>query len=372
MMLAATQAGAQCTTVITGLREPLGTALSNQGNLLVSESGTTSTLHSGRISIVDDSGNLRTLLDGLPSARNDVGDPSGPAGIFMLGRTLFVAIGVGDVGRNGGAPGITIPNPNPISSPIFSSILAIHFSANTENTTTGFSLTVADQQALADGETVRLIDGVGNKLMIRMVADFPNYIPLPLPGFPQNISVSNPFQLLIIEDHLYVTDGGRNLVWDVNLLTGSFSALVSFPRITNPTAVGAPQIDAVPTGIAVSGDQLLVALFSGFPFPPGASSVEQVDPVTGNHSAFITGLRTAIGVLATGEGYLVLQHNSGAVLLPPWSGPGVLLNFETPAGSPTTVASCLVRPTSMILDQKAGTLYISEYGGRIVAIQIAS
>ena len=108
MSLAAAQASAQCTQVISGLREPLGTALSNQGNLLVSETGTTA-LHSGRISILDSSGNRRTLLDGLPSAINDVNEPSGPAGLFMRGRTLYVAIGVGDVGRAGPIPGTTEP-----------------------------------------------------------------------------------------------------------------------------------------------------------------------------------------------------------------------------------------------------------------------
>src|SRR5262245_55951196 len=86
---------AQCSDVITGLREPLGSALTNQGNLLVSETGTVA-LHSGRISIIGPDGNRRTLLDGLPSAINDVNEPSGPAGIFMRGRTLYVALGTGD------------------------------------------------------------------------------------------------------------------------------------------------------------------------------------------------------------------------------------------------------------------------------------
>src|SRR5215510_9846106 len=121
------EASAQCTEFISGLRLPLGTVLSNQGNLLVSETGTSS-IDSGRISVVDPAGNRRTLLDGLPSAINDVGEPSGPTGLFMRGRTLYVAMGVGDVGRPGPIPGTTIPNPSPVSSPIFSSILAMQFS----------------------------------------------------------------------------------------------------------------------------------------------------------------------------------------------------------------------------------------------------
>jgi len=92
VLLTATPASAQCTEVISGLRDPLGTALTNQGNLLVSETGTASP-NSGRISILDAGGNRRTLLDGLPSAINDVGEPSGPAGLFMRGRTLYIAHG---------------------------------------------------------------------------------------------------------------------------------------------------------------------------------------------------------------------------------------------------------------------------------------
>ena len=372
LLFCAKYASAQCTEITSGLRHPLGLALSNQRNLVVSESGSRvlpgTAVLPGRISIVDTGGTRRTLLDGLPSALNDVGDASGPAGILIRGRTLYVAIGVGDVTINGGGPGLNKPNPNGPSSPIFSSLLEIHFSSNVEKTTTGFTLTFANQQALANGETLTLSNSDGDNITVRMVVNFPDFIVLT----PPFIAASNPFQLAAIEDHLYVTDGGRNLVWDVDLETGSFSTLVSFPKITNPTPVGAPLIDAVPTGIAVSNDQLLVTLFSGFPFPPGVSSVEQVDPVTGNHSALITGRRTAIDVLPiTTSGdtdYLVLQHNSGPVLLPPWSGPGVLLRFDNPGDAPTTIASCLTRPTSMLWDQKTGTFYVNELAGRIVSI----
>jgi hypothetical protein len=375
IIFGAAQANAQCTQIISGLRQPLGTALTNQGNLLVSETGTPAP-NSGRISIVDAAGNRRTLLDGLPSAINDVNEPSGPAGIFMHGRTLYVAMGVGDVGRAGPIPGTTIPNPAGPSSPIFSSVLAIQFSANAENTTTGFTLTPANQQALADGQTVTLSNGGGDRITIRLIANFPNFVSFPLPFFPPNVQLSNPFQLVAVEDDLYVTDGGRNLVWDIDLLSGSFSTLASFPPIPNPAfpTVGGPFLDAVPTGISSFGDQLLVTLFRGFPFPPGVSTAEQINPVTGSDTPFITGLRTAIDVLPLTDAdtdFLVLQHNSGSVLLPPWSGPGQVLRFETPAGPPTVVASCLARPTTMTLDKKTGTLYVSEYGGRLVSIPIA-
>ncbi len=115
-----------------------------------------------------------------------------------------------------------------------------------------------------------------------------------------------------------------------------------------------------------------MTLFRGFPFPPNVSVVEQVDPLTGEHSQFITGLRTAIDVIPLKEGgdthYLVLQHTSGTTIFPPFTGPGLVLRFDTPAGPPTVVTNCLRRPTSMTFDDKTGLLYVTEYGGRIVEV----
>ena len=365
---------AQCSDVTFGLRQPLGSALTNQNNLLVSETGTVAP-HSGRISIVDASSNRRTLLDGLPSAINDVNEPSGPAGIFMRGRTLYVAIGTGNAGRAGPAPGTTMPNPNPISSPIFSSVLGIQFSARTEDTTPGFTLTTANQQSLANGETVVLSDGADGTLKIRLVVDFPNYVSNPLPQFAGNVQLSNPFGLVPVDDVLYVTDGGRNRVWQVDLLTGSHSTLVTFPAIPNPlfgiVPAGGPFLDAVPTGIAAVNGKLLVTLFRGVPFPPGTSTVQEIDPATATQSALITGRKSAIDVLPLSDDddldYLVLQHASAG---PFFGSPGLVLHFETPADPPTVVTNCLVRPTTMTLNRKTNTLYVTEYGGRLVAVNL--
>jgi hypothetical protein len=373
VLLVAAQASAQCPApeLISGLRRPIGITQSNQGNLIVSETGTP-VPNTGRISIVDVSGNRRTLLDGLPSGISDVGDPSGPDGLFLRGRTLYVAIGVGDVGRAGPIAGTTIVNPNPISSPIFSSILAIHFSADVEKTTGGFTLTLADQQTLASGDHVTLSNGGGDSIMLQLIADFPNYTANPLPFFAANIRLSNPFGVVVVGDQLYVTDGGQNSVRQVDIPTGSFSTLVSFPTIPNPLPVGPPVVEAVPTGIRYFDGQLLVALFRGVPFPPGSSVVEQVDPGTGSHTPFISGRKTAIDVLPVLQGddvdYLVLQH--AAATGPFFPPPGSVLRFETPGASPTVVADCLTRPTSMTLDKKTGTLYVTELGGSIVTIAL--
>jgi hypothetical protein len=375
LLLLAVSVSAQCSDVTSGLREPLSSALTNQGNLLVSETGTAAP-HSGRISLLDPLGNRRTLIDGLPSAINDVNEPAGPAGIFMRGRTLYVAMGTGDAGRAGPLPGTTVPNPNPISSPIFSSLLGIQFSSNTENTTTGFTLSTADEQALANGETVVLSDAEGGKLKISLIVDFPNYVANPLPQFAGNIQLSNPFGLVPVDDVLYVTDGGRNRVWQVDLLTGSFSTLVTFPQIPNPLfgvpgLPGGPFLDPVPTGIAAVNGKLLVTLFRGVPFPPGTSTVQEIDPVTATQSVLIGNRKTAIDILPLTEhddlDYLLLQHASAG---PFFGTPGLVLRFDNPGDAPSVVTNCLTRPTSMTLNRKTQTLYVTEYGGKVVAVSL--
>src|SRR5918995_6307392 len=99
MLLTSAPTNAQCpvTQLTSGLQLPLGITQTNQNNLIVSESGPRGSTNTGGLSIIGLDGSRRTLIDGLPSGANDIGDPSGPAGVFMRGRTLYVAIGVGDV-----------------------------------------------------------------------------------------------------------------------------------------------------------------------------------------------------------------------------------------------------------------------------------
>lgn len=393
LMLGTAQVLAQCAPLISGLQAPLSVVQSEKGNLFVSESGTLLP-NTGRISIVDRDGNRRTFLDGLPSAINDVGEIAGPAGLFLNDGTLYVALGIGDTIKPGPVPGTAIPNPGPPSSPIFSSVLAIKFSNYVERNTTGFTLTLADQQALASGERVHKSNGDGDRISIKLIANFPDYLPEPSAAVPNNVRGSNPFDLVVVDgrhdddrhdgdhdDEIYVTDGGRNLVWKVNEDSSAFSILAIFPQVANPMfpTLGPPFIDAVPTGIARTRGGLLVTLFRGAPFPPGTSVVTGVNLLTGGPTPFITGLKTAIDVRPLRShhdtDHLVLLHASAG---PFFGSPGLLLRFETPAGPAEVIANCLTRPTSMTVDRDNGIVYITELtpvppgnpvvSGRIVAV----
>lgn len=356
-------------TFATGLLAPSKIIQTPRGNFIVTEAGPPVVNH-GRVSIVDQQGNRRTLLDGLPSARTFVGDYNGTTGIYLQGRTLYVLNGQGDVTLAGPVPGTERANPTP-SSPLFSSILAVHFSAAAENTTTGVALTLADQQALKDGQTLTRSDAQGHRIVIELFADFPDYAPEPRPNFADNVRHSHPYGIVADDEFLYVVDAGFNKVRKLEIASGAEQTLTSFPPTPNP-GNGPPFIETVPTTIRWNGDQLLVTLLSGAPFIPGLSQVRQVDPVTGANNPLIYGLSAAVDVTPltsddVSAGFLTLEFDLNF----PAPGPGRLQFFATPDANPVVLANCLTTSTSMILDRKSDRVVITELAtGRLVTLGV--
>jgi hypothetical protein len=228
----------------------------------------------------------------------------------MRGRTLYVAIGLGDAVLSGPLPASFVPNPNP-SSALFSSVISIHFSAESERNTNGFTLSFSDQTTLKNGATVDLDNGGGDKMSIKLVADFPDYVPEPRPGLPNGVRQSNPFGLAIHGAQLYVPDASANTVRAVDIKTGTFSILTTFGPLPNNRGFGPPVVEAVPDSVQLRGKQLLVTLLTGFPFPIGNSQVRAVDIETGTNTPFITGLTSAIDSLPDGDGgFLTLEFST--------------------------------------------------------------
>jgi hypothetical protein len=356
-------------TFATGLVAPSKIIQTPRGNFIVAEAGPPVVNH-GRVSIVDQQGTRRTLLDGLPSARTFVGDYNGTTGIYLQGRTLYVLNGQGDVTLAGPVPGTERANPAP-SSPLFSSILALHFSAATEGTTTGVTLTLADQQALKDGQTLVRSDAEGHRIVIELFVDFPDYAPEPRPNFADNVRHSHPYGIVADDEFLYVVDAGFNKVRKLEIASGAEQTLTSFPPTPNP-GNGPPFMENVPTTIRWNGDQLLVTLLSGAPFIPGFSQVRQVDPVTGANNPVIQGLSAAVDVIPLGSdevsaGFLTLEFDLNF----PAPGPGRLQFFSAAGASPVVLAGCLTTSTSMILDRKADRVVITELAtGRLVTLAL--
>ena len=395
-------------TFATGLFAPSKIIQTTRGDFIVAEGGP-EVVNSGRVSVVDRHGHRRTLLDGLPSARTFVGDFNGTTGVWLKGRTLFILNGQGDVTLAGPVPGTERANPAP-SSPIFSSVLAVHFSAGMEDTTTGVKLTLADHHALKAGRTLVRSDARGRRMVIQLIADFPDYEPEPRPNFADNVRHSHPYGIVGRGRFLYVADAGFNSVRRVDVRSGAEETVALFAPTPNPRLpAGPPVIENVPTSIRWDGHELLVTLLSGGPFfLPGYSTVQQVDPHTGTIAPLITGLSSAIDVVPVtrngrrGEsdersrqrppversddddddddggdgadddcdrtlGFLTLEHN----LTFPVPGPGRIQFFPADGASPIVLADCLTTPSSMVLDRRGDRVVIAELAtGRLLTLEL--
>lgn len=169
----------------SGLKAPTKILRTAQGSLLVAEAGDGP--NSGRVSLVLANGQRRTLLAGLPAGINAQREPSGVSGLALRERTLFVAIGEGDVLRLD-ANMNDISNPNP-SSPILSSILSFVFSADVDTLVAGFTLTAQEHAALKSGNRPTLTAADGTTVTAELLADFPD-ITTEAGGL---VRASNPF-----------------------------------------------------------------------------------------------------------------------------------------------------------------------------------
>ena len=374
-------AQAQTSSVFTaGLKFPQKIIYAPQrGYFLVSEAGIASIPNNGRISIVTTAGARFTLLDGLPSGpATPGGDPSGPSALWIEGNKLYIAIGSGNEVINGPAPGSEIPNPNP-NSPLFSSILEYTFPAFDFRLKRDRAdvLTREDHFRLANGETIvlgrtGLLDS--NFLpppTLRLVANFPDFTPSFRPDVPNNVRPSNPFGLALASNTLYVADASQNNIRTVDLDDGSTGTLITYPPRVNPLPFGPPVIDAVPDGLRLFGNKLLVTFLTGFPFPPGAADVRQFDLDTNTDSQLIGGLTTAIDVLPvndtnTNNSFYTLEISTNMLM----GAPGRLQRFDLP-NAPTVISNTLVSPTSMAKHPVDGDLLVTEiFTGRIMRIDI--
>ena len=390
--LTAAGARAQSVSIFTGgLKGPTKVVITAKGNLLVTESGDGP--NKGRLSIIDRQTRARrTILDGLPAGPSPEGGISGPAGLAVHGRTVYVAIGAGDGVLAGPAPGSEQANPNP-SSPLLSSLLAVRVPANVEESTAGFTLTPADHAALKGGARLSLSNGAGDRLTVELVADFPDYTAAPRPDFADNVRASNPFGVAVNGNFVYVVDASQNLVRVVGADSGAVATLTTFEQYTNPLPFGPPQIDAVPNSVRLFGDRLLVTTLTGFPFPAGLAQVRQVDLVTGGQSALINGLTAGIDVLPVRVPPFADQGpplaSKGAARAVPsveqahffvlsisdnlsQGAPGRLLFYDSATAAPVTLAAPLVGPTCIARDPKSGDLFITSiFTGLVYRVSVA-
>jgi len=353
---------AQPRVFATGLLNPSKIILTPSGSLLVSEFDAKP--NSGRISLVTSSGVRRTLIDGLPSGVGANG-PDGPTGLVIEGNTLYLAIGEGDQLQAGPTQGTAVPNAKGPASPILATILQIDFAGPVDGILTGFTMKAADHPTLADGASVVLDNGAGDKATMSLLSEF-RYRPDPVAIYRN----SHPYALAKIptDNHLYLADAGLNALVQVDLPSGRWRKLTAFPNQPSHGTAG-PFAEAVPNGVQLFLGRLLVPLLTGFPFAAGDSKVMVVDPASGKADVLVDGLTSAIDIawrtrFFGGVDYYILEFSTNLLA----SAPGRLKLVN--AGRTTVVAENLPGPSSMVLDSTGTKLYIATKSGSIMQLDL--
>ena len=186
----------------TGLTHPIGVKADAQGRLWVAEQGSGN--DDGQIAIVTADGQVHPFLTGLPSVPIE-GEFESAQHLQFRDGALWITLGLG--------------SENPTSSLIRAD-------------TSGFS--PGDTPLTMDD--VELIEGIGAFVTAQ--------------GFAQ----TNVYNLAFgPEGNQFLVDASANAILQRDAATGDLSVFASFDDLPNPTPVGPPMIQTVPTSIVFVG-----------------------------------------------------------------------------------------------------------------------
>ena len=186
---------------------------------------------------------------------------------------------------------------------------------------TGFNSVISEEEGLPDGLThlkykdgkLYIVQGVGGFLYI---VDVSGFNPGDAPIQASTLTGENIGQFVL--DYNFIIDTGMshlyNFTWGFDgdifftdaaanaiirrKANGDLSVFTEFTQFPNPTAVGPPFVDFVPTGIAYDGTKFLVSSLSGFPFADGNASIYQVNQA-GAASSFKSGYTMLTDIVLT-------------------------------------------------------------------------
>ena len=299
-----------------GFTHPIGVEVDVQGRLWVSEAGSGN--NDGKVTVVTTDTMRHPFLTGLPSFTDTLsGETSGPSRTHLIGGELLLIQGEG------------------------------------HDTAYSGSLMRFDTTGWTPGQAAKSLNDVTHKVQVSKWA------------LGKGFAESNPYSIArdAASGDLYIADAAANalLYWDAS--EDTLGVMAVFPDIPNPTPVGPPQINAVPTKVILDGNRLLVTSLSGFPFADMAAAVYEVD-MQGNVTVLKDQLTTLVDIaIDPADGLpVLLQHmrftvQGGPPRPLPMSG-GV---FKLKAsGVVDTVVYGLNFPAAMDYDAQ-GNLFITSY-----------
>ena len=242
------------TTIASGLVSPMGLETDANGNIWVCETGTAA--NDGKVVIITPSGEVHDAIVNLASISNAAsGETEGPAHLLFDNGTLYILAG------------------------------NYLYKANVSHFMPG--------DTPLDAASIPYEDIGSFSLSYPYVNDANDTHPYNLTKGP--------------DGDLYISDAGANAIIH-RKGAGNYSVLAELPDVANPTPVGAPQVQCVPTSIFYNGHDFLVTTLLGFPFPSGSALIYKVS-MAGNVSVYQQGF-TCLVDIAKGNffGRLVLQY----------------------------------------------------------------
>ena len=322
------QAPGTITTVVTGLNDPRGLAFSPDGELYIAEAGTggtTSTVGqclqapfpvgpatggpTARISRVRHDGTRVTVVDGLPSSRDNPlagGTVQGVADVEFIGNTLYALIA---------GAGCSHGNPGTVNG-----VIQVNRNGSWEQVTdhSGFLQT---HQVTAPDSTDIAPDG-------------------------------SPYDMVRLGDGFYVAEANQAQI-TYESVRGDIRRVADFTaQVGNLT----------PTALALRGSHLFAGNLGKVPFFDGSSTVFAISS-RGEVTARFTGLTTILGLEFSRTGRLyALETSVGKPVAPPFLFPatGRVVRMESD-GTLTPIATELNLPTAMTMGPE-GDLYVSVCG----------
>lgn len=283
----------------TGLAAPLGLALDNKGQLWVTE------VAAGKVSVITPDGKIHPAITGFSVGISPEGTPDGLNHLTYKDGFLYILHGVDE------------------------------------------KLYIANVASFKPGDPPLAAGQLTSEPIGQFVLDY---------NFPQDTQDSNLYNLTFSPDgDLYIADAGANAIIRRSK-TGALSVFATVPGIPNPTPVGPPTVQSVPTGIVFDGQKFLVTTLLGFPFPAGRARIYQID-LNGNVSLYQEGFTSLVDIaLGAGQRPLVLSVAEFGQQGPT---PNTGKIYQTTGGQITTLLQGLNLPTSIEAGNAANTYYVN-------------
>ncbi len=305
----------------------IGIDVDADGNIWLAEMGTGN--DDGTITYIEPDGDPVVFMTGLPSGFNDAGEIAGPNRTFQLpNNKVLILVGEGP-----------------------------HAQAQ--------SLLYVDKSDFVPSSPLTLND-VEQSIKI---GDFVLSL-----GF----SNSNPYNLDWDADgNMYIVDAGGNSVIKRDVSTGNLSLFKTLDAFPNPTPIGPPFIEPVPTGILTKADGsgFYLCQLTGFPFVQNAANIYNLD-LSGNLSIHADSFSclTDIGFDPTDGNLCAMQF---AVFGPVdstlnfYPGTGLVIKL-LPGGNRDTIGSGMIGLNPSFDFDAEGNLYVTDLFGFVYKFDFAT